>query len=126
MESSNQKYITVCFVAIAIIAAYVMSIIIETLSMTWVLFARYFQGDLMIHGLPVATGLVTFLLLQFNPRIVTRADEVIIETQKVVWPSQKDTMGMTFVVTVMLLISGLLLGVFDLISGYVVNYIIDL
>ena len=126
MESSNQKYITVCFVAIAIIAAYVMSIIIETLSMTWVLFARYFQGDLMIHGLPVATGLVTFLLLQFNPRIVTRADEVIIEIQKVVWPSQKDTMGMTFVVTVMLLISGLLLGVFDLISGYVVNYIIDL
>ena len=126
MESSNQKYITVCFVAIAIIVAYVMSIIIETLSMTWVLFARYFQGDLMIHGLPVATGLVTFLLLQFNPRIVTRADEVIIEIQKVVWPSQKDTMGMTFVVTVMLLISGLLLGVFDLISGYVVNYIIDL
>ena len=126
MENNNQKYITVCFVGMAIIVAYIISIVIETLSMTWVLFARYFQGDLIIHGLPVAIGLMAFLFLQFNPLLVQRADEVIIEIKKVVWPSQRDTMGMTFVVTVMLLISGLLLGFFDLISGYVVNYVIDL
>ena len=126
MENSNQKYITVCFVGIAICASYVVSVIIDTLSMTWAVFARYLQGDVIIHGVPVTLGIITFVLLQFNPRIVQRADEVIVEVQKVVWPSKKDTMGMTVVVTIMLIISGILLGIFDLISNYVVDYIINI
>lgn len=126
MEDSNQKYITLCFVGVAISGAYIMSVLIETLSRTWVFFARNFQGDMVLHGLPVATGVVLFFLLQFNPRVVKWADEVILEVKKVVWPSHKDTMAMTFVVTIMLIISGILLGAFDLISNYVVNYVIDL
>ena len=126
MENSNHKYITICFVGIAICTAYVVSVIMETLSRTWIVFARYLQGDLIIHGLPVTLGIIVFLLLQFNPRVVKRADEVIIEVQKVVWPSRKDTMGMTVVVTIMLIISGILLGIFDLISSYVVNYMVNI
>ena len=126
MENSNHKYITICFVGIGICTAYVISVIMETLSGTWILFARYLQGDLIVHGLPVTLGIITFLLLQFNPRIVQRADEVIVEIQKVVWPSKKDTMGMTIVVTIMLIISGILLGIFDLISSYVVNYMVSM
>lgn len=126
MENSNHKYITICFVGIGICTAYVISVIMETLSRTWILFARYLQGDLIIHGLPVTLGIMMFLLLQFNPRIVQRADEVIVEVQKVVWPSKKDTMGMTIVVTIMLIISGILLGLFDLISSYVVNYMVSM
>ena len=112
MENSNQKYITVCFVGLAICTSYVVSVIIDTMSMTWAVFARYVRGDFIIHGAPVILGIAMFLFLQFNPRIVQRADEVIIEVQKVVWPSKKDTMGMTVVVTIMLIISGILLGNF--------------
>ena len=126
MENSNQKYITVCFVGLAICTSYVVSVIIDTLSMTWAVFARYLQGDFIIHGVPVILGIVMFLFLQFNPRTVQRVDEVIMEVQKVVWPSKKDTMGMTVVVTIMLIISGILLGIFDLISNYVVDYVINI
>ena len=126
MENSNQKYITVCFVGIALCTSYVVSVIIDTLSMTWAAFARYLQGDIIIHGVPVTLGIIMFLCLQFNPRTVKRVDEVIVEVQKVVWPSKKDTMGMTVVVTIMLIISGILLGLFDLISNYVVDYIINI
>ena len=126
MENSNQKYITVCFVGLAICTSYVVSVIIETLSMSWAVFARHLRGDFIIHGVPVMLGIAMFLFLQFNPRIVQRVDEIIVEVQKVVWPSKKDTMGMTVVVTIMLIISGILLGIFDLISNYVVDYIINI
>ncbi len=126
MENSNQKYITVCFVGLAICTSYVVSVIIDTLSMSWAVFARYLQGDFIIHGVPVILGIAMFLFLQFNRRTVQRADDVIVEVQKVVWPSKKDTMGMTVVVTIMLIISGILLGIFDLISNYVVDYIISI
>ena len=126
MESSNQKYITLCFVATAIAGAYVMSVFLDILSRTWVLFARHLQGDFIVHGIPVTAGIILFFSLQFNPRVVKWADEVIMEVQQVVWPSRKDTLAMTFVVTVMLIISGILLGAFDLISNYIVNYVINL
>ena len=125
MESSNQKYITLCFVGVGIVGAYMMSVILDTLSQTWIVFARLTQGDVIVHGLPVAVGIILFFSLQFNPRMVTWADEVILEVQKVVWPSHKETMAMTFVVTIMIIISGILLGAFDLISNYVVNYVVS-
>ena len=107
-------------------AAYMAKILLDALSSTWGLAARYVQGDLVVHGLPVTIGLITFLALQFNGKAVKWADEVIVEVKKVVWPSRKDTVATSIVVTIMLLISGVLLGAFDLVSNYLVKYIIEL
>ena len=126
MTDSNGKYITVCFVLGGACAAYIVKILLDALSSTWGIAARYIQGDLMVHGLPVTFGLIIFLALQFNSKTVKWADEVIVEVKKVVWPSRKDTVATSIVVTVMLIISGVLLGVFDLISNYLVKYVIEL
>lgn len=126
MTDSNGKYITVCFVLGGACAAYISKILLDALSSTWGLAARYIQGDLIVHGLPVTIGLIIFLTLQFNGKAVKWADEVIVEVRKVVWPSRKDTIATSIVVTIMLIISGVLLGVFDLISNYLVKYIIEL
>ena len=59
--------------------------------------------------------------LQFNKNILVWADEVIAEIKKVVWPPTKDTRGMTIVVVIMVLISSVIVSVFDMFSGFVLN-----
>jgi preprotein translocase subunit SecE len=49
-------------------------------------------------------------------------DEVILEIKKVIWPSRKDTVAMSIVVVVMVIISGLIVSSFDFISGYLINF----
>ncbi len=126
MEESNKKFITLSFVGTAAAAAYVMSVLIDTLARSVGAVARYINNDMVIHGLPIGVAIVTFVVLQFNPKIVKWADEVIVEVRKVVWPSNKDTFAMTIVVTVMLLISGVLLWTFDFITNTVVNFVIEM
>jgi preprotein translocase subunit SecE len=62
--------------------------------------------------------------LQFNSKVLVWGDEVVVEIRKVVWPSKKDTTGMTVVVIVMVLISSLIIAAFDFLSGYIINYFI--
>ena len=59
-----------------------------------------------------------------NGRVQLCADEVVVEIRKVVWPSKKDTWGITIVVVVMVFISAIIITAFDFFSGYIVKYLI--
>jgi len=43
------------------------------------------------------------------------------ELKKIVWPSRKDTVAMTIVVIMMVLISGVVFAVFDGLSSYMIG-----
>jgi preprotein translocase subunit SecE len=86
--------------------------------------ARLHDLDIVKHGFPVLIGLGLFVYLQFNSKVLVWGDEVVVEIRKVVWPSKKDTTGMTVVVIVMVLISSLIIAAFDFLSGYIINYFI--
>ena len=118
MEASNRKIITVSFVLIAALVWIVSGLLLETAGATLGIVARAMDNDLFRHGLPMALAAVTFLVLQFKKDYVVFTDEVVTEIKKVVFPSRKDTTAMTIVVTIMLLISGFLLWLFDVLSGY--------
>ena len=51
-------------------------------------------------------------------------DGVVGELMKVVWPSRKDTGLMTVVVVICLIISGVVVGVYDTVWAFVINKII--
>ena len=120
MESTNNKIVTVSFMIIAVIAGIVVNVFIETMAaMATGGFSRFLADDVVKHGLPVV-----FAVLQFNKTVVTFADEVVTEIRRVVWPSRKDTMSMTTVVCIMLIISGVALGVLDTTSAYVVDWLL--
>jgi preprotein translocase subunit SecE len=121
MGNNNQKIMTVAFVIVAGLVYLVVSLLISTFAATFAVIARLSQGDIVHHGVPVAVGVLTFSLLQFNPTITTWAEEVVVELKKVVWPTREQTIGMTIVVCVMVLISGLILGLFDVVSGQTLN-----
>jgi preprotein translocase subunit SecE len=121
MEKTNSKIITLSFALAAMLVGLVVSLLIKAFAGAFAFVARAADADVVRHGLPLLIGFGLFLFCQFNPKVVTWADEVISEVKKVVWPSRKDTTAMTIVVCVMVLISSLIISAFDLVSGYVIN-----
>jgi len=75
--------------------------------------ASFRNIDLVIRvGSLVVSGLV-FLILSRNERANQFMSEVVVELSRVTWPTQKETTSATFVVIVMVLISGMVLGFLD-------------
>jgi len=124
MDKTNSKFITVCFVSLSALIGFTLSVLIHALSGAFGFIARLSDYDLFKHGLPVATALVLFFSLQFNKNVLQWADEVVAEIKKVVWPPSKDARGMTVVVIIMVFISSIIISVFDLFYGFVLNQLI--
>jgi preprotein translocase subunit SecE len=126
MDQTNKKVITVSFLFAGIVLTYTLNTILQLLEATVSTFARLADNDIITHGIPIAAGLIFFLLLQFSPRAVRWGDEVVSEIRKMVWTPTKDITAVTIAVCIMVILSGLLLGVLDLISSKVINYLISL
>ncbi len=126
MEQNNKKIITVLFSATAFLAAYILVTIIELLSAISGVVAQYTQGDFAQHILPVGFGILVFLVLLLNKKIMAWADEVVMEIRKVVWRSMSETTQLTVVVCILLLIVGIFLSVVDITSAKIVNYLLTL
>ena len=122
--NTNSKMITICVVAFSALIGFTLSTLLRTLSGAFGIVAQAMNYDWFKHGLPVAVALILFASLQFNKTFLVWSDEVIAEIKKVVWPSVKDTRGMTIVVIVMVIISSIIISVFDLFSGFVLNQLI--
>ncbi|HEY8271083.1 MAG TPA: preprotein translocase subunit SecE [Pseudobdellovibrionaceae bacterium] len=121
MEKTNSKIITLSFAIGAFLTGLVVSLLIKAFAGAFAIVARAADSDMFRHGVPLMIGFALFAYLQFNSKIVTWADEVAVEVRKVVWPSRKDTVAMTIVVIVMVLISSLIISTFDLVSANIIN-----
>jgi preprotein translocase subunit SecE len=121
MNNSNSKIVTLSFLSFSALIGFTISTLLRVFSGAFGLVAKAMGYDLFKHGMPVAIALGLFLYLQFNKNILNWADEVIAEIKKVVWPPTKDTRGMTIIVVIMVFISSIIVSVFDLFSGFVLN-----
>lgn len=124
MDNTNSKIVTLSFLSFSALVGFTISTLLRVFSGAFGFMAKLMELDLFKHGVPVAAALVLFLYLQFNKNILSWADEVIAEIKKVVWPPTKDTRGMTIVVVIMVLISSVIVSVFDMFSGFVLNQLI--
>ena len=124
MEKTNSKIITLSFAIAALLSGLVVSLLLKAFSGAFAFVARAYDMDIVRHGLPLLVGFGLFAYCQFNKKIVTWADEVVVEVRKVVWPSRKDTTAMTIVVCVMVLISSVIISTFDMFSGYIINTLV--
>lgn len=119
-----RKISTVSFLGFGLLGWIVTSVLLRTLAGMFGTVQRLHGTDLFAHGLPVAVGAIIFIYLQFNPRVLGWAELVILEISKVVWPTQKDTVGMTIVTLIMLFIASVVLMTFDWIAGSIMGIII--
>ncbi|MGZ3775473.1 MAG: preprotein translocase subunit SecE [Bdellovibrio sp.] len=123
MEKANSKILTLSFAIAAMLVGLTTSLLIKAFAGAFGVVARAADSDLVRHGLPVVLGLVLFIVLQFNPRVLAWGEDVVTEIRKVIWPSRKDTVAMTIACVVMVLISSVIISSFDLISGFFINYL---
>jgi preprotein translocase subunit SecE len=121
VENDNKKILTMSFLTAAIVVFFVVGLLLDTFSGTWGWFARYFGSEVVRNGLQVGLAVLTFFSLQLNKKVLVLSDEVVMELKKIVWPSRKDTIAMTIVVLVMVLVSGAVFAFFDAFSAYVIN-----
>ncbi len=124
MDKANSKILTLSFAIAAALLGFTVHLLLKIFAGAFGVVARATDTDLVRHGLPVATAAVLFAILQFNPKILVWAEEVVSEIRKVVFPSRKDTTAMTIVVVVMVLISSVIISTFDVLSAYFINNVI--
>jgi preprotein translocase subunit SecE len=121
MDNTNSKIVTLSFLAFSALIGFTVATLLRVFSGAFGIVARAMESDLVRHALPALVALGLFAFLQFTPSVLTWADEVIAEIKKVVWPPIKDTRGMTMVVVIMVFISGVIVSLFDALSGFVLN-----
>jgi preprotein translocase subunit SecE len=80
----------------------------------WSNFVRH-PNDLAINGFAALVALIGGIWLYRNDRIYTLAHEIASELKKVTWPTKKETQLGTFVVIVMVIVSAIILGTFDMV-----------
>jgi preprotein translocase subunit SecE len=124
MEKQISKVLTLSFAIAGGIAGITLSLLLKALSGAFGTVAIWMGYDLFRHGLPVAFGFLVFIALQFNPRALGWGYEVIIELKRVVWPTQKDVVTMTWAVFVMVTVISLVIALFDFISSYILKFLV--
>ena len=122
IKPENFKIVTISFIAAAFLAGFTVQILFEALAASIGLFASFYSQDIFRHGAPFAVGLFLFIYLQFSKAARSLADETVTEVRKVVWPSKKELSAMSFIVCLILILSGAVLGVFDLTAGSAVDF----
>lgn len=124
-EKNNQSIVNFAFVVAGFLGYFVTAIVFELLADTFGPVARLRNIEMAKHGIPVAMGLVVFLSMMLNKKVHVFADECVVELRKVVWPSQRDTMAMTIVCCVMVVVAGLGLGAFDLFASQLIKLFVN-
>jgi len=77
-------------------------------------FVRH-PNDLLINAGAALFALIGGIWLYRNDRIYSLAHEIAGELKKVTWPTRKETQLGTLVVIVMVIISAIILGAFDMV-----------
>ncbi len=124
--ATNRKVATVAFMAAGVLVGIALKVLLDaSAAIATGTLGRMLATDFVRHGVPVLAGLGVFVLLQVNAGVRTWGDEVVSELRKVVWPSREDTIRMTIVTCIMLILSGAALGLLDVFSGKLIEWLIN-
>jgi preprotein translocase SecE subunit len=110
---NNQRYIVITLLSLAAVVA----VSIRGLSVP--LLTRLDVGDPRVFGLQATVwgalfiGLVTFVILNRHPKVVSFSDASITALREVVWPDREETIRFTNIVIVITLFIAFALGLYD-------------
>ena len=113
MENQYQKWVNLSYLAVAALVGFIFFTLAHKIIGAYDLEARVSNIDVMVRVLSVVIGAVLFFILFRHEQAYQFMNEVVAELDKVTWPTQKDTTSATFIVIVMVLISGAVLGLLD-------------
>jgi preprotein translocase subunit SecE len=113
MESQYQKWVNLSYLALAVLFGYLVFAVAGKIVGTYDLEARVRNVELILRGVSVVFGAILFLVLYRNHQANQFMNEVMAELARVTWPTPKDTSSATLIVIVMVVVSGMILGLLD-------------
>jgi preprotein translocase subunit SecE len=113
MESQYKKWVNLSYLAVSVLLGYLVFALAINVVATYDLEARVRNVELIVRGVSVLAGAILFIILYRNEEANQFMNEVMSELSRVTWPMPKDTTASTFIVIVMVLISGMILGLLD-------------
>ncbi len=113
MENQYQKWVNLSLVAAGVLLAFIFHELAMRVVSLYDLETRVKNVDLIVQGLALFLGGLTFVVLRRHPVTNQFTNEVVEELSRVTWPTQKETSSATVVVIIMVLISGIILGALD-------------
>ena len=113
MESQHQKWVTLSYLAAAVLFGYVVFTMAGKLVSFYDLEVKIRNIGLILRVSSAALGVLLFVILYRHDDANQFMNEVMTELSRVSWPSQKETTSSTFIVIVMVLVSGTVLGLLD-------------
>ena len=124
MENSNQKWVGVTFLAFSILIAYIVFAGLFKLAGVYDFEAKIKNIDLVIRVVSLAVGGLIFLILYKSETASQFLHEAVTELSRVTWPTNKETISSTWVVLIMVLVTGLILGLLDKFWTLVIQWIL--
>jgi preprotein translocase subunit SecE len=125
-QSTLDRWVYGSFLAGSALLGYVMWAAATYLTGFYDLETSIARIDLVLQGFGIGVAAVSMLVLSFNESAFGYMEEVVSEVSKMTWPSPKDTHGATFVVMLMVLVIGLILGFFDFVFSGFMEWILKL
>lgn len=123
-KQTIKKITTLSFLCAAALAYVVVNVLFKSLAGAFSVVQKFYGMDVFSHGLPIVVAVALFFTLQFNSKLLTWAEDVVVEISKIVWPSHRDTSAMTMVVCVFVGIACAALLVIDFVAQHFVEFII--
>ena len=124
MENQHQKWVTLSYLAVAALLAFVALQLGQKLVGVYDLEARVRNAELMLRGFSVLAGVVLFVALYQSEQATQFMTEVVVELSRVTWPTRKETSAATVLVIIMVIISGLFLGFLDYLWTVILKWVI--
>ena len=124
MENSNQKWVGITFLAFSVLIAYIVFAGLFKLAGVYDFEAKVKNIDLVIRLASVAIGALLFLILYKNDSANQFMHETVTELSRVTWPTSKETVSATWVVIIMVLVTGMILGLLDKFWTLVIQWIL--
>jgi preprotein translocase subunit SecE len=113
MESQHQKWVTLSYLAVAALFGYVVFSLAGKLVGFYDLEVKFRNISTILRVGSAVLGVLMFFFLTRRDDTNQFMNEVMTELSRVSWPTQKETTSSTFIVIVMVLVSGTVLGLLD-------------
>jgi len=124
MENQQQKWVTLSYLAVAALLAFVTLSLGQKFMGAYDLEAKVRNADLILRGLSMLAGVGLFIGLFRSEKATQFMTEVVVELSRVSWPTQKETSAATILVIIMVVVSGLFLGFLDYLWAVILKWII--
>jgi preprotein translocase subunit SecE len=124
MENQYHKIVIGSYVAMAALVGYIVFTVGLKLIGIYDLEARIPNAEILIRVASVAVGAILFFVLYRHDQTNQFVNEVVVELSRVTWPTQKETTSATIVVMIMVIVSGIALGLLDYFWTMVLKWIL--